>query len=470
MKANKAITIALAGIVTAFAIPLGTVFAAENATTEYPVNTTVDGKEVLPFDCELTFSEDKPITDYAVYGNNIAFASNTSMFVLYTDGNGDRKLDKDHDYQKSKIERLDYDASGNLYLDVKTDGVYKYPDYTKTANHEFPERSNAITLSTNEEYRLSKDGLHYFFGDEHEVLGSDFANLKVFGDKAYAVKDNVLYTFTGTEPDIVDVSYTDFEKADHILCGDVAGKLTSADYEIKTAEIKLGSYYTQINPDVIGNEAGDTFIPIRTEKTNGDKPCIVLCESGNATVVATNDGMYITATENLNDPVPSTQKNDWAIGSDGKRLPAYASKDTGVYASPFMCESTKIATLKSGAENRVEVIEKFEFNSVKFYRIKYTAKSASGEDVPVNGFVAANMLTVYDFKAEDMEQHPAGDKKFNYDTNLVSVTLIIVIVALVIIAVMYISLVGSKKDKDKKKKNKKSGKVEDYYEDDDNEE
>ncbi len=474
MKANKALKISLAALIAACAIPYGAVFAAENGTTEYPVKTTVDGKEVLPFECELTFSDEKPITDYAVYGDNIAFASNTSMFVLYTDKNGDRKLDKEHHYQKqNRIERLDYDKNGNLYLDVKTDGIFIYPNYIEQATHEFPEYGNTVKLSTDEEYRLSNDGLHYFSGVEHEVLGTDFKNLKVFDDKAYAVKDNVLYTFTGNKADRVDVDYTDFETADHILCGDVAGKLTAAGYEIKTAEIKPGSYYTQINADVIGDEAGDTFIQIRTEKTNGDKPCIVLCESGNATIVATNEGMYITATENLSDPVPSTQKNDWAIGSDGKRLAAYTVRDIGVYASPFMSESTKIATLESGAENHVEVIEKFEFNSVKFYRVRYTVKGEGGNDTTISGFVAAKTLTEYDYKAEDNEPHENGDKEFKYETNVVSVVLAIVIVALVIVAIMYISLIGSKKNKDKNEKKNKKKKREpepvDYNEDEDEE-
>lgn len=485
MKANKAITIALAGMITACAIPFGTVFAAaEDGTTRYPVKTTVDGKEVMPFECELTFTEEKPITDFAVCGDNIAFASYTSVYVLYTGENGDRKLDNEHNYTGSnRIERLDYDEKGNLYLDVKTDGVYLYPDYTQQAVHEFPKQGNAVKLSNDDEYRLSNDGLHYFSGDEHEVLGTDFTNLKVFDDKAFAVKDNVLYTFSGAEPLAMDVNYTDFGEAENILCGDVANKLKAADYEIRTADIKSGSYYTQINPDAIGKEAGDTFIAVRTEKTNVDKTCIVLCDSGNATIVATNDGMFITAAENLSERVPSDQKIDWDKDSQGKWLAAYAIKETGVYASPFMCESTKITTLKSGAENHVEILEKFEFGGVKFYRVKYNAviENDNGEPVidettgkpkttPVNGFVAASMLTKYDFAAEDKEPHENGDKNFSYDTNVVSVVLAIVIVALVIVAIMYISLIGSKKNKNKSEKKAKAKReaeqVEDYDEND----
>ncbi|MDE6690705.1 MAG: hypothetical protein K2K04_01925, partial [Clostridia bacterium] len=82
-------------------------------------------------------------------------------------------------------------------------------------------------------------------------------------------------------------------------------------------------------------------------------------------------------------------------------------------------------------------------------------------------YVAANILTVYDFKAEDKQPHENGDKEFSYDTNVVSVVLAIVIVALVIIAVLYISLAGSKnKTKDKKKEKQKREKVRDYYEED----
>lgn len=472
MKASKAITISLASIIAACAIPFGTVFAAEN-TTKYPVPTKEGNEEVLPFEGKLTFSAEKPITDYAVSGDKIAFASYSLMYVLYTGENGDRKLDDEHPYSGSnRIERLDIE-DGKLYLDVKSDGVFLYPEYNKTVEHEFPKQGNTVTLSSGEEYRLSNDGLHYFLGDSHEVIGTDYTNLKVFDDKAYAVKDNVLYTFNGTKPDDVDVDYTDFSLAENISCGDVADKLKADGFEIYTAEILSGRYYTKINPDVIG-DADDTFLPLHTEKANVDKPCIVLCESGNATVVATNDGMYITATENIGEKVLSSQKNDWALGSDGKRLAAYAIDDTGVYASPFMCRSTLKETLESGAENSVEVLEKFEFNGVKFYKVRFEKiiKDVEGKPIvdettgkpktkTVTGFVAANMLTPYDYKADDNKPQENGDKEFNYDTNVVSVVLAIVIVALVIVAIMYIALIGTKKDKNKKdKKDKKKKKDE----------
>ncbi|MCM1545872.1 MAG: hypothetical protein NC033_02435 [Clostridiales bacterium] len=464
MKANKAITIALAGLIAACAIPFGTVFAAESGgkTTDYPVETTGEGGEtVQPFEKRLTFDEVKPITDYAVSGDRIAFASYASVYLLYTGENGDRKLDDEHPYSGSnRIERLDFEGE-KLYLDVKTEGIFLFPEYNRTVTHEFPKQSNVVKLSTDEEYRLSNDGLHYFFGDGHEVLGTDFYNLKVFDDKAYAIKDNVLYTFNGAEPDLVDVDYTDFKEAENILCGDVAQKLTAADYEIKTTEIKSGRYYTKINPDAIGTDAGDTFIPLYTEKANVDKPCIVLCESGKTSVVAASDGMFITATDNLNPPTPSSQKNDWAIGSDGKRLAAYASENTKVYACPFMCESTEIADLFSGADNHVEVTEKFEFGGVKFYRVKMQDGKT--------GFVAANKLTPYSFSAEDNEPHENGDKEFSYETNVVSVVLAIVIVALVIVAIMYISLIGSKKDKNKPQKKLKDKRSEPAEDGDDEE-
>lgn len=476
MKAKRATKIALTTLCCAAIMSFGNVFAAEN-TTNYPVKTTVDGEDVMPFEGKLTFSADKPITDYAVGGDKIAFASYSSVYVLYTGENGDRKLDDEHPYSGSnRIERLDI-KDGKLYLDVKSDGVFLYPEYNRTVEHEFPETSNRATLSTDEMYILANDGLHYYVGTNHENLGEGYANLKVFDDKAYAVKDNVLYSFNGTEPERVDVNYTDFSQAEDILCGDVAQKLKAANYEIYTTEILAGSYYTKINPDVIGGE-NDTFIPIHTEKAKVAKPCIVLCKSGNATVVATNEGMYITATDNIDthNTVLSAQKNDWPLGSDGKRLSAYATENIGVYASPFMCKSTKIDTLESGAENHVEVIEKFEFNGVKFYKVRYEKVVKEGETdgtetVQVTGFVAGNMLTPYNFAAEDKEPHENGDKNFNYETNVVSVVLTIIIVALVLVAVMYISLIGTKKNRNKREK-KKSGNrepenTEDYNEDED---
>ncbi len=447
MKANKAITIALAGLLTACAIPFGTVFAAAE-----------DEVDVYPQDFDRTL-EIEALTDYAVYGDSFAYATNSTITIISRDESGDRKRTSyTHEYL---ITALDYDESGKLYFKTSSEISYLYGSPVTQKDHTFQSLSSTkLDISSDVFYTLEREGgkLEYWNEGSRQPVDENFSLIKKYGDTVYAIKDGTVpYTIEGKTATELDLSYTDFSGADNIACGETAEKLKADGYQVKTANIKSGSYYTQVDADAIGKE--QTFTQIRTQKAEGDKPCIVLCTTGNASVVATNDGVFITATANVKDSAYTSPKNDWPLNAEGtKRLQAYAREDTGVYASPYMSKSTRIATLESGAENHVEVIEKFELDYIKtkFYKVRYeTTDKETGETKTVSGYVAANVLTQYDYKAEDMEQHPAGDNDFNYDTNVVSVVLTIVIIALVIIAVMYISLIGSKKNKNHIKKEKK---------------
>ncbi len=443
MKANKAITIALAGMLAACAISSSTVFAAADETSE----------TVYPQDFERNL-DIEALTDYAVYGENFAYATNSSITIISRDESGDKKRTSyTHEYL---INALDYDKNGDLYFKTSSEISYMYGSPVTQKEHNFQSLTSAkLDVSSDVFYTLEKEGgkLDYWENGKRLPVGEGFSLIKMYGDSVYAIKDDTVpYVIEGQRATELDLSYTDFSGADNIPCGDAADKLKADGYQVKTANIKHGSYYTQINPSTIGKE--QTFTQIRTQKAEGDKPCIILCTVGqNAAIVATNEGMFITASENIKDSAYSSPKNDWPLNAEGsKRLDAYARENTGVYASPYMCESTKIAELESGAENHVEVIEKFELDYIntKFYRIRYEIEDGqTGEAKTITGFVAAKMLTPYNFAAEDNKPHENGDKDFDYDTNVVSVVLAIIIVALVIVAVMYISLIGSKKNKDK---------------------
>lgn len=463
MKASKALKISLAALIAACAIPVGTVFAAEN-TTDYPVETTDEsGKTVQPFERELEIED---VTDYAVYGDNFAYASNLTITILSRDGSGDRKrITYTHEYS---IEKLDYDDSGKLYFQNSSEISYLYGTPVVRQEHEYQsiDSYQPIIVDKTSYYTLNSESgeLIYYKNGVPQPIDSGFSLIKKYGNFVYAIKDGAVpYVIDGQTAEPLDMFYTDFTGADNILCGDTAASLKADGYHVRTANIKSGKYYTQINPDMIGDGDADKFIQIRTQKAEGDKPCIVLCESGNTRVVATNDGMFITDKDSVRESSYSAPANDWPISSDNKkRMSAYAVEDVGVYASPFMCDGTKIATLKSGAENYVEVIERFEldFINTKFYRVRYEVRTIdenTGEikTDTISGYVAANMLTPYSFAAEDNQPKPSGGDNFSYKTNVASVILAIVIIALVIIAIMYIMLIGSKKDKNKLNKKEK---------------
>ncbi|MDE6690657.1 MAG: hypothetical protein K2K04_01680, partial [Clostridia bacterium] len=327
MKANKAITIALAGVLTACAIPFGTVFAAAED----------DEKDVYPQDFDRTL-EIEALSDYAVYGDSFAYASNSTITIISRDESGDRKCTSyTHEYL---ITALDYDESGKLYFKTSSEISYLYGSPVTQQDHNFQGTSlSKIDLTDKGDvfYTLNKNGLlMYWNGGDDKIVGEGYSLIKRYGENVYAVKDGTVpYVIDGQTATVLDLSYTDFSGADNISCKDAAEKLKADGYQVKTANLTHGSYYTQVDADAIGKE--NTFTQIRTQKAEGNKPCIVLCTTGNASVIATNDGMFITATANVKDSAYTTPKNDWPLNAEGtKRLEAYATENTGVYASPFM--------------------------------------------------------------------------------------------------------------------------------------
>lgn len=435
MKARSIAKFAAAAVCAVAIIPSAAVYAAESGETVYPDTFVLDLNEQIG-----------ELTDYAVDGNNVALASNTTVYILSGES-AERKMEYK---QTDSIEKIDY-ADGCLYVKLWTGNTYAYSDLTTTAEHDFPavkysETTGSVT------YMLNNSGELKYFNTEDgtEVqLGDGFSKLKKYDDTVYAVKDNRPYVLDGYTASPIDLSYFDFARADNIYSGTAPDSLKAGNYAVKTAMIKGGVYYTQIDLSA----TGERFKQIRTQKTDGDKPCLVLCESGNASIVVTNDGCYILKTDDALTEIPySLPYNDWPQNAAGKRL-AYAVEDANVYSCPYMSEATKTGKIKSGAEYPVTVTEKFtlDFMSTVFYRITYT----DGDGNEASGFVAGNFLTAFDYAGEDLKPTDGGDKEFSYKNNVTTVVLVVVIVALVIVAVMYLSLAGAKKNKNKKKTKKK---------------
>ena len=452
VKVSKVLTIALAGLTLATIIPTGSAYAAESdKTTVYPSE----------FEHTLSFAS-STLRDYAIYGDTFAFAYDTKITVLSNNSVGERER---NDYtHEAEILYIDYSDDGKLYFkNVSSDSTYLYgAEGGVEQQHEFQDiTSSKLDLDKTTFYTLNNDGVLTFWnGGQDTEVGTGFSLMKQYGGSVYAVKDNVPHKIEASSATALSLQYTDYSAAKTIYTGDVAEKLKSSNYVVKTAILEKDCYYTQIDPDAIG----ETFTPIMTKKTDVKKSCLVLCESGDASIIATKNGMFITSTANLSPYSNSAPPNDWQINANGERL-AYAVEDVGVYSAPFMCDSTRIATLKSGAEHYVAVTEKFaldDFMDTVFYRVSYVE-----DGKVITGFVASKFLTPYSFAAEDKEPVQGGDENPEYGTNVVSVVLAIVIVALVIIAVLYVFLINSKKDRDggkKKKKEKRQPEENDYEE------
>lgn len=448
VKVNKAFTIALATLCGAAIIPIGGAFAAADDIQE----------TVYPQNFEQTLSFGSEIRDFAIYsdadkGDSYAFAYSTKISVLSNGKNGERECS--HFTHELGIAKLDYDEKGNLYF--KNDSGNVYP---ADSEHEFQDTERArLELSETVFYTLNSKGeLTYWNGKDESPVEtptpseSGFSFMKFYGGTVYAINDNIPYKIEGSVATPLDLNYTDYSGADNIYTGEAATALKDGSYEVMTATFKGGSYCTQIDLDI----TGEKFTQIKTQKTDGDRPCLVLYKGEKASIFATSNGCYITSPENLTDTPYSYPENDWEANSQGERL-AYSTEDVGVYSSPYVSKSTLVGTLKSGSSHPVKVIKKF---SVDFYYFGATYYKVSFEDngQTITGFVSANYLTPYNFAAEDKEPINGGDKEPVYDTNVASVILAIVIVALVIIAILYVSLITTKKDGGKKSKDKEKKK------------
>lgn len=452
MKKNRLLKFALAASLTVALIPLSANIAfAEEAPKEtvYPSEFIHNLNEIITDD----------ITDYAVDGDNVAFAVGTELTALYRDGGGEKKLAKYT--HESPITALDY-SEGKLYLNTAVN-VYVYSPETeekRVEDHEFKTASFPITVEGNAyySYKSSEKELIYWSDNEPVSVGKDFVNVKNCGkDGIFALKENKLYKITGADCAEVSLEYTDFKDADEIYSGNAASALKDANYQVKIGKVTADKYVTKIKDDAIG-EKFEKAIEIGATKKSAGVPCLILAESGNASIIATNDGMFITATDSVTE-TPYSAHTDSRIGKT-----FYSLEDTGIYSRPYVCGATRIATLKSGSAHTVKVTESFHLDYINtdFLRVTYTTDG--GEQA--SGFVVANFLTEYSFSGEENVPDKLPYDKYDDKTNIVTVVVVIVIVALTIIAILYLAAkMGKSKSKDKKKaKNKKSD------EDDDGEE
>ena len=441
VKSKRILLTTLAAVVAATTIHAQTASAATNAGSspapEYPSN----------FVQTLDMSEDG-LTDYAIDGNTYAFAVKTTVYVLSTDESGDRALEsKDIGTQ---ITAVDY-AQGKLYYQITSGSAYAYPDTSTPVEHEFTQATLRVEINDSL-YILNGGGelKHFDAKNDETSLGNGYSLLKVYGGTAYAVKDDCPYELKGAQATPLDLEYTDFSAADNISTGKIATDLKTGSYVVETATLKDGSYYTRIDE----NDIGVTFKQINTLKAVGAISCLVLAADGNLSVIVADGKCWITATENLKPIAYTPPANDWIEGPNGQRK-AYIRERAGIYSVPFMCMGTLITTVKAEKAIAVTVLEKFALdfidNQAVFYRVSFTSDNGA----TVSGFVSAGFLDEYDYSADDLTPDTSGTEGFSYDTNVMTVILVLVVVGLVIIAIVYLTVVGTKPDKSEKKTRRK---------------
>ena len=462
MKLFKTLTISLAAMLSATTISTGTAFALDTqAETVYPDS----------FERSLTF--DGGLTDYAVYGENYAFAYSGQLAVLTQSGNNERIPDI---RAVSSITGLEYSSKGELYV-CFADGYCVYPDLEEKkplSEIEVQGKEQTIVTIGSLSYALdTTDGsMLYLDGRFNQVTLQEayegevkFSKLKKYNDTAYAVMNNCLYRMDGATAVKINPTYVDLNLAEKIATGTAAEALKS-DSAISYGWLENGKYYTEID---LTSELGSTFKipnPATATTLSADRLyCTVLAQSGNAYIITMNGKSYLTAKSNVSlvAETPSLIQPDAEV--------AYAIEDIGVYAKPYLSPNTGIGQLKSGSANAVTVLGQYtDLTGIEYYKVTFT----EGENT-VTGYVAKELMTPYAFPAEDEEINTeGGGEDFKYESNIVTVALAVAIVALVLIAVLYLGIASSRSDRRRKKKQavkkkkpaEKDRKVDEQYEED----
>ncbi|MBD5583861.1 MAG: hypothetical protein HDQ88_02155 [Clostridia bacterium] len=452
-------TTSLCAIACALGLGGATAFAkAEDVSSqgldEYPVSFTET----------FLFNADKgAVTDYAVGknadgGNSYAFLQGK---VVYT-YDGERLKDYTANVQEF-IEHVYYYADGEnsgFYYSTRENKVYSVDDIEldATEKEELPDFTDDteknLFIANGYTYTLADDLLSINKAFEDEVVLEGYKNLKKYGDTAYALKDNVLYSFNGSTPNAVQITYLNFDKAKEINVGDAIKALKTCDKEPAIVKFNAGDYYvTEINLKALKD--GDTYFTLGASETMTygksftAKTALLLCNTGKdgkIAIVAINGKTYMLNADNL-----TTVKMPLA-----DKTGTVTAIESFIYASPFDSDATVITEIDSGAKlNILKEIKKADNPEIKydFYLVEY------GEDEnKVTGYIPSGYVLNYTFN----EAPPAesSDPDETYDDLVKPVVLVLIVLLLVFIAVGYLIYMGTS-DKKKIKKEPKENTTED---------
>ena len=447
MKKMTAVTTALA---MSLCLAPSYVFAAEPAAA--------GGECVYPDE----FVNTLPLTDvadYAVYGEQRAFADGTkngnTIYILAPDEYGDlRKNTITCQYRVSDIE---YGDDGTLYIYsapytyacrlpqttpeiVSFDFETAYPD-EHTIVIDGPERYEyRINTITHELYSIDESNT------QTTLFEDGCSQLKQYDGTAYVINDGKVYTLNGTKTNPVPLQYIDHDLADNIATANAA-EILAEPYEPELIAIYSrpedgkNTYITRIDLDVIG----PTFTNLGTQKLETDCEALAIAEVGNATifVMPDDDGFchsYITLTSAVEKLSYTPPENDM----EG----AYAREALTIYSRPYMCGATALAQVDRGAVFRVEEKFTLAYMSETYYKV-------STED-GMTGYVAGSLLSPYTFAAEDENAQSSGTDSFVYDNGLKTVIIVLLIVLLVLIAAGYVTFYLTRRPEKAAGKRKKS--------------
>ena len=385
-----------------------------------------DGNTIYPTDEEftktLTFTA---LTDYAVEDGLYAFADGR-MVKVYSDG---KYTEYAFDYKVTGVEI----SEGVIYcacLDEKT--------YTVTTQLEcdYTFTENPASISFNNFYYYFKGDTLKIFDEVNETVVNyeGYANLKQFGESVYAIGENKLMQFDGSEAREVMLEYA-IDKSDLKITIGTASSDLKKYAPLQFVEIEEGSFITEIDLDKLN---GEFFVPLSLTRTENKITALRLCDSGNATIVSIKGTAYA---------VLKTKVREIAVDAVTDKPFEHAQMIGGnIYASPCVVSGT-VAT-SSVAGTTVTVLNRFEYEDIlecAFYEVEYTVGGTS-----VKGFVAEGFLTE-DIREDNKQPTEVTDPNYAEGNDTKTIIIIFAVALLALIAIVYIAHVSSKGKKKKKK-------------------
>ncbi len=397
---------------------------AETNETRYPE----DGDFIKP----LTFGA---LSDYAVNEERYAFAEKNAVTVY--DGGNVEKFEFESDI-------ISLDCSDGVFYCSNGETVYSLPS-KEESDYEMKNAVTAIDVG-DYNYRLTDKTLKIadYAADTVHTPEGEFSNLKLFGEKVYALSDGKVCLFTGETYTVISLTYYDYTVTQEIAVGNTASALINYK-SLEFVTVTEGAHMTRIDLTEID---GEYFQTGETQTAGALVTALLLCRTGNAAVIAIGDDSYLVHESNVKTASvqcvsPAEFENATITGNN-------------IYSSPYVIVGTPAMSDATGTI--VKVVGKLEYEGVLgsvFYEVRYTTKNGSIK----TGFVADGLLTEYIIE-DNKDPSVVPDPDYTEGNNTKTVLLIFAVVILVLAAVAYLAYVGTKSGKKSKKKSKEKDKPE----------
>lgn len=425
----------------AFIISVLCAFAAVGST---PVYAAVGGT-IYPEDGEFVKTlEFTALTDYAVEDGLYAFADGKHVKVFK---NGQYLKSPPFDGEVTSLAIKD----AVIYCGLSDGQTYAVASKNEKAQRAYLTQDKCEYTFEAKKTEILYDGYYYFTDDdglnvfnkstkENTAYNGKYGDLKLFGEKVYAICDNVLYSFTGLDRKKVALEYVIDEEDLKIAVGQSASALKSFT-AAQFVEISAGAYKSSVDLTKLDGEYFGIFEILKAENA---ETALLLCYSGNAAVVARGDDAYLVHKDKIVD-VP--------LAVDGEK-PFETAQLLGdkIYASPYIADGTISLTGATG--KTVKILRKLENKDVLgsvFYEIEYSSENATARGYVAEGFLSP--VAIEDDKAPVLTPDP----EYSESNDTKTILIVFAVVLLVLAAIGYISHVGAK---DKKKRGKKKPKEE----------